>query len=334
MSESLHDLVIVGAGPAGLQAAVYAKYEGLDPIIIDSGVQIGGQAGMAKKIENDAAFPGGIPGADMMSRMAQSARRIHADYIGPTRAEKLEETGEGIVVHADDGEVYLGKTVLLATGVELRRLNARNMPLYGGVGVNYGVIPRGVDYSDKKVVVVGGANSAGQGALSLAEFDACEVRLLVRGESIAEKMSQRLVSKIEANPRIEVYTNTALTGVDGDGFLNQVTIDSPEQGEVEMPTDEVFVFIGSIPKTFWLPQGIEKDEKNYVVSGSHLPKATGESFVEQTKGRSPFAHETSMPGVFVAGDVRSGTKRRIVVAKADGALALDDIYNHCHQVAK
>lgn len=327
-AESLHDLVIVGAGPAGLQAAVYARYEGIDALVLDSGVQIGGQAGMAKHIENDAAFPGGISGADMMARMADSAATSDTDYVGPTRAEELSRTDEGIAIRTDDGETYLSRTVLLSTGVELRRLNARNMAIYGGRGVNYGVIPRSVDYSGKKVVVIGGANSAGQGALTLADFDACEVDLLIRGDSIEEKMSRRLIDLIRANEDIKVRTNTTLTGVDGDGWLNKVTVKSGDGEETDMPADEVFVFIGSIPKTFWLPPSIATDERNYVTSSNHLSEEVRDTFMEETGGRPPYGHETSMPGVFVAGDVRSGTKRRIVVAKADGALAIDDVYNY------
>jgi thioredoxin reductase (NADPH) len=325
-----HDLIVIGAGPAGLTAALKGESEGIDTLVLDSGFQVGGQAAESSCIENYAGFPK-ISGPDLMARIVDHALKYNAEFKGPTRVTGITETDEGINVLTDEGNEYLADMALLCTGVEFKSLNARNMAAYvGSRGVHYGPAPSFADYSGKKVFVIGGANSAGQAAVKFAEFDACEVSLLVRGDDIEKNMSTYLINQISERDNIEILTQTEVLGVDGNGHLSTAEIKTVGEEPREVPVDEIFVFIGSIPKTLWLPSGVLRDKKGFIVAGSDLPENIRQEFIVKSEGRPPYGHETSMPGLFVACDVRCGTPKGVSVASGDGAGAVAELHNYRH----
>jgi thioredoxin reductase (NADPH) len=327
-SERIHDLIIIGGGPAGLSAAINAESERVDTLVVDDSPQIGGQAGTTSLIENYPGFPQGINGPDLMARIVDQALRFDTEFMGPTRISGIERTETGLmIVHADDREVFQGRYVLLSTGVETRQLRARNVAAYRGRGVTYGPPSQSVDYHNKTVYIVGGGNSAGQAAYKLSEFDACDVHILIRGDSVEENMSGYLIDKLKTKSNIIIHTNTELSGVDGNGHLDKVTLlNKTDNTTSEEKADGVFVFIGAVPKTNWLSPAILRDEQGFVLAGSDLSEDARSIFVEQTKGRKPYGHETSMPGVFVAGDVRSGTGKRVALAVGDGVAVVPEIH--------
>lgn len=322
----MYDLLVIGAGPAGLSAAITAESEGINTLVIDSSERLGGQASQSSCIENYPGFPGGVSGADLMNNMVDQALAFSTEFRGPTRVTDLDPTETGIMAKTDGGEEYFGRAALLSTGVEFIHLSARNIAAYNGRGVHYGPPPTNADYSGKNIVVIGGANSAGQAAVALSSFEACNVHLLIRGDSIEDKMSNYLIEKVAEHKNIEVHTKTELVGVDGNGRLSTATI-KDEVNERDMDVDEIFVFVGSKPKTLWLPAGVHKDEKNFVMSAEHFDNSQRDAFAEATNGRLPYSHETSMPNLFVAGDVRCGTPKRVALAVGDGASVIPQIHN-------
>ncbi len=330
-SEKEYDLIIIGGGPAGLSAAITGETERLDTLVIDDRPEIGGQAGTTSLIENYAGFPRGISGPQLMANIVDQALRFHTDFMGPSRACGIERTDQGIiVVTADDGEKFYGRHVLLSTGVETRQLKARNMAAYRGRGVTYGPPHPNADCRDKTIYIIGGGNSAGQAAFKLAEFETCNVHMVIRGEGIEKDMSGYMVDKIDSKPNINILNHTELEGVDGDddGHLDRVTLlNNSNQTTSQERADGVFVFIGAVPMTEWLSKTLLRDEPGFVLAGSDLPEDARKKFIEETKGRKPYGHETSMPGVFVAGDVRSGTKKRIALAVGDGAGVVPELHN-------
>ena len=326
-----HDLVVVGAGPAGLSAAINAESERIDTLVLESNNRLGGQAVTSTRIENYPGFPEGVTGEELMGRMIDQALKFTTEFMAPLRAERLERTGDGILVHSDEGETFLGRSVLISCGVEYRRLRARNFAAYLGRGAMYGSPNISVPYENKRIVVVGGANSAGQAALHLSR--ACEVHLLVRGKGVEDKMSAYLADRIVDNNNVHVHTETEVTAVDGDGRLKKVTVKHGDTLQ-DMDADELFVLIGAEPKTHWLPEGITRDKAGFVVAGSDLPAEAREQFADQSSGRQPFAHETSMPGLFVAGDGRSSTIKRVASAVGDGAGVIPELHRYLSSLGR
>lgn len=216
--------------------------------------------------------------------------------------------------------------MLVSSGVQTRPLIVPNLAAYLGRGVEYGSPHRSIEYKDKKMYVVGGANSAGQAALHLAKFTGCNVGLLIRGKSIEDKMSEYLVERIEAADNIEVHTETQVTGVDGDGNLRKIALDT-RGVKTEVPADQMFVLVGAVPKTGWLPKEISRDSHGFIHAGGELPDEARHAFRDLCD-RMPLANETSMPGLFVAGDVRSGTKKRVAIAVGDGAVAAAQLHDY------
>lgn len=320
-----HDLVIVGAGPAGVSAAATAESERIDTLLLDSSMKIGGQAGTSSFIENYMGFPEGISGDRLMGLMIDQALRFNTEFIAPVRVKDIERTDEGIVAVTDDAETFLGQAVLLSMGVEYRLLRARNLAAYLGRGANYGSPNQSNTYENKNVLVVGGANSAGQAAFHLSEFDACEVHMAIRGGSIEDKMSGYLVDKVKDRKNISVHTNTELTALNGNGHLERVTLKTDDSVD-ELEIDEVFILIGSVPKTAWLPEQIARDDQGFIIAGTDISADVRSQFMEETGNRPPFANETSMPGVFVAGDVRCGTAKRVALAVGDGASVIPQLH--------
>jgi thioredoxin reductase (NADPH) len=317
--QPLYDLCIVGAGPAGLAAAVYAASEGLRTVVLERDAP-GGQAGQSASIENYLGFPKGLSGADLTHRAVAQASRFGAEMVLARDVVGFESRGPIRAVRFDGGEVE-ARAVLIATGVAYRRLEARGLESLGVRGVYYGATASEASQCEgEDVYVVGAANSAGQAALNLAHF-ARRVVLLVRGKRLEDTMSHYLVSRIAAADNIEVRLRTQVVGARGDDHLEVLELCDGATGSVEeVRTSWLFVFIGASPHTDWLGPEVARDAKGFVVTGRELMAADNGPRWPLT--RSPFALETSVPGVFAAGDVRLDSMKRVASAVGEGAMSV------------
>jgi thioredoxin reductase (NADPH) len=321
------DAIVVGAGPAGLGAAVYAGSEGLETILLDA-VALGGQASTSSRIENYLGFPAGISGSDLAGRAAMQARRFGVRTAVPERAGALELDDGHYRIELEGGEHLRTRTVVLATGASYRRLAVERMADFEGAGVYYAATPVEAQMcSGEPVVVVGGGNSAGQAAIFLAAH-VSHVSLLLRGRDLAAGMSQYLVDQVERVPNIEVRLSTEIREMHGDDFLEELTLEENQSGSSSrVPARGAFVFIGADPCTDWLDGGLVKDEDGFILTGQQLqlmhldPSADG-------RQREPLPLETSLPGVFAVGDGRSGSIKRVASAVGEGAMAVRLIHEH------
>jgi thioredoxin reductase (NADPH) len=320
-----YDLLVIGGGPTGLTAAMTAESEGLNTLVTDAAGQFGGQAGTSSFIENYPGFPQGITGEELTSLLLDQGLKFNTEYLGHWRAESIERSANGLITR-DDGESILARTVLLATGVQYRPLRVPNLAAYLGRGVTYGSPRLSDKYEGKRLCVIGGANSAGQASMHLSEQAECTVDMLVRAKSLSDKMSKYLVDRIVGTEKIRVHTGTEVTSVDGDGKLREMTVRTGDDVRT-IEVDELFILIGAVPKTGWLPEIVVKDERGYVKSGSDIDEVARSKFLAEN-GRAPLPHETSMSGLFVAGDVRCGTTKRVVTSAADGVGAISDIHRY------
>ena len=320
-SEDLCDIVVVGGGPAGLGTAVYGASEGLSTVMVDS-VAIGGQASTSSRIENYLGFPAGISGSDLAARAAVQASRFGARSAVPDTASALSFEDGHHVVELGRGERLRARTVVLATGASYRRLNVERLEEFEGAGVYYAATQVEAQMcSGNPVVVVGGANSAGQAAVFLARH-VSRVDLVVRGGDLAAGMSRYLVDQVEASPRIEVNLRTEVRGLHGDGALEEVTLHDTNAGTTRtVPVAATFVFIGADPCTGWLGDAVATDDDGFVVTGDAL-QLTHLDPAGDGRQRPPFPLETSRPGVFAVGDVRSGSIKRVASAVGEGAMAV------------
>lgn len=315
-----YDLVIVGAGPAGLAAAVYGASEGLATLIIEAEAP-GGQAGLSSAIENYLGFPSGLSGSDLSRRAVTQARRFGAEILNPVRVTALRREDPYRVLTLSDGSEVAARAVLIATGVAYRRLDAPGADELAGAGVYYGAAAtEAMAVMGRKVFVVGAGNSAGQAAMYLSRF-ASEVGLLVRGSGLAATMSSYLIAQLEANERVKVRCRTAVAQLHGEGRLERVTLrDLENERDYDEEAAAVFVFIGANPHTDWLPPEVARDQQGFVLSGEDLPPVEGK--------RDRGWLETSVPGVFVAGDVRSRSVKRIASAVGEGAMAVQAVHRY------
>ncbi len=317
-TQEFYDITVIGAGPAGLAAAVYGASEGLKTLVIEPEAP-GGQAGSSSMIENYLGFPSGVTGGELARRAHDQARKFGAEFL-TQRARGLRIDGQYRYVQLGDGREVSSHVVLLAPGVQYRKLTIPGAENLTGCGIYYGAaLVEAASCRNEAVFVIGGANSAGQAALHFAKF-AAKVTMLVRGEGLTLSMSKYLIDEIERTSNIVLETGTRVVKANGNGHLEGLTLCGPK-GEYNVPATSLFVFIGAEPGVEWLPSTVLRDDKGFVLSGPDLRHEgkLPESWHEQ---REPFLLETSVPGVFVAGDVRHGSIKRVASAVGEGSIAV------------
>jgi thioredoxin reductase (NADPH) len=319
-----YDLVILGGGPAGLAAAVYGASEGLRTLLVERHAA-GGQAGQSSRIENYLGFPTGLSGADLARRATAQARRLGAEMLTAREVLAISANGPSRVVALDRGEEIGAHSVLVATGVNYTRLDAPGVEALTGTGVYYGAASaEAAEVEGEDVVVVGAANSAGQAAIDLASR-ARRVTVLVRSEGLERSMSHYLVERIRALPNVAVRTQAVVTAASGDGRLEQLTVDV--QGREErLAASAAFVFIGARPQTEWLGDVVARDAAGFILSGAAVQRIEGRH--RWPLERDPYPLETSLPGVFVAGDVRDGSIKRVASAVGEGSMAVQLVHGY------
>jgi thioredoxin reductase (NADPH) len=324
-AHDLYDIVIAGAGPSGLAAAVYGASEGLRTLLLDRHSP-GGQAGTSSRIENYLGFPAGVSGSELTRRAVAQAQRLGAEFLVP-----LEVAGATIDagykhLTLSDGRTIVTRTLLAATGMEYRQHPAPGVDTHTGAGVYYGAATTEAPvFTGQRVLVIGGGNSAGQAAMHLARY-ASDVQIVVRRDSLRDTMSHYLIEQIEKTAHIRLRTRTELTRVDGDARVERVTL-VDDGGSSEEAVDAVFVFIGTRPRSDWLPDGVLRDDKGFVTTGRDL--AADPRFARLWKERrEPMALETSVPGVFAAGDVRAGAMNRVASAVGEGSMVVRFVHDY------
>ena len=325
-----YDVAIVGGGPAGLAAAVYSASEGLRTVLVEQGAP-GGQAGTSSRIENYLGFPSGVSGADLARRAATQARRFGAEVLAQETVSLRREDPYRIVRLSDGTEISC-YAVVLATGVSVRMLQVPGIEALLGIGIYYGAaMTEAATYRGQDVCVVGAGNSAGQGALFFSRY-ARRVTLLARGESLGKSMSRYLIDRIAATPNIEVATQLDVTGVAGTGRLERVAARHVESGEERsLEVAAMFIFIGAKPRAEMVAGLVELDEKGYVLTGPDLPRLDRRPR-GWTLDRDPYLFETSVPGIFAAGDVRGGSGKRVAAAVGEGSGAVSMIHRYLETV--
>jgi thioredoxin reductase (NADPH) len=324
--QPLYDLCIVGGGPAGLAAAVYAASEGLSTVVVERHAP-GGQAGQSAAIENYLGFPKGLSGSDLTQRAVAQVSRFGAEMVLARDVVALETRGPVRAVVFQDGESIEARSVVVATGVSYRLLDGPGLEELAGRGLYYGATASEASQcAGDDVYVVGAANSAGQATLNLAKF-ARRVVMVVRGDSLEASMSSYLVDRIKAAPNIEVRLQCQVVAGRGEGHLEAVTIlDRGSGQEEEVPTNWLFVFIGASPRTEWLGADVARDDKGFVITGSRV--AARDTQPRWPLTREPYPLETTLPGVFAAGDVRLDSMKRVASAVGEGAMAVSFVHGY------
>ncbi|MFD0006949.1 FAD-dependent oxidoreductase [Streptomyces sp. NPDC127178] len=325
-----YDLVVIGGGPAGLGAAVYGASEGLRTVLVERSAT-GGQAGQSSRIENYLGFPDGVSGAQLTDRARRQAARFGAEILTAREVTGLEVSGSARIVRFSDGSAVAAHSVILATGVSYRQLAAPGCDDLTGRGLYYGsALTEAPACQGQDVYIVGGANSAGQAAMYLAR-GAKSVILLVRGESLSASMSYYLVQQIEEAPNITVRPRTVVESAHGSDHLEQLTLRSVDDGGTELVDAQwMFVFIGAAPLTDWLDETVLRDERGFILAGPDL-SSDGRPPAGWELDRPPYHLETNVPGVFVAGDARSESAKRVASAVGEGAMAVMLVHRYLEQ---
>ena len=326
-----YDFAIVGAGPAGLAAAVYGASEGLRTVMIEREAA-GGQAGTSSRIENYLGFPNGLSGADLARRAAAQALRFGVEIITAREVDSIRAEDAYRYIHLTDGTEISCHALLIASGVSVRRLEAPGVEQFTGAGIYYGAaLTEAAFYRDQDVAVVGGANSAGQAAMFFSSY-ARTVTILTRGSSLANSMSQYLVDQIGAVPNIQVLQNTEIVEVKGTNRLETICVANRRTGEtMRLPAAAMFIFIGAVPRTEMAGNMVERDSAGFILTGPDLMQG-GKRPPGWTLPRDPFLLETSCPGIFAAGDVRHGSIKRVAAAVGEGAVAVALVHQYLKTV--
>src|ERR1700723_1316292 len=325
-----YDLAIIGGGPAGLAAAVYGASEGLHTVMVEREAP-GGQAGMSSRIENYLGFPTGLSGADLARRAVVQAQRFGVEILAQEAVGVRVEGPYRIMKLADGSEISC-HALMIATGVQWRRLDAPGVDRLQGAGIYYGGgATEALSCKGEIVYVVGGANSAGQAAMNFARY-AERVIILVRGESLSSTMSQYLIDQVQETPNIQLWTHASVSEAHGDTHLEEISVLCSDTDKTErVPASAMFIFIGALPRTDWLANVVERDERGFLLTGPDLlrdgqrPKGWG-------LDRDPFLLETSVPGIFAVGDVRHGSIKRVASGVGEGSVAVQFIHQYLSKV--
>ncbi len=327
----LYDVVIVGAGPSGLAAAVYGGSEGLKTLLIERRAP-GGQAGTSSRIENYLGFPKGLSGSELARRAITQATRFGVEFLSPQEVSSISTDGQYKTIHLADGSTINTRAVVITTGVDYRKLPAEGAADLTGAGIYYGAAMTEANACrEKEVYIVGGGNSAGQGAVYLSQF-AKTVRILIRKPDLTATMSSYLIDQINAIPNIEVHGRRQVLQAKGNGHLEALLLENMEdQSAFEVPADALFIFIGARPYTDWLDGQIIRNQKGYLKTGNDL--MADPAFAKIWKrDREPFLLETCVPGIFAAGDVRAGAMNRVASAVGEGAMAIKFVHEYLAEV--
>lgn len=315
------DLLIIGGGPAGLSAAINGASEGLSVSLMDRASTFGGQARESNAIENYPGFSGGITGEALMQSLTTQANKFRTNMWCPVGAFDIHRDDKRVCVQCDDYTTFYTKAVIISTGLTYKRLDVSGLSRFMGVGAYYGMPGHALRGEGKTYVIVGGANSAGQAALHVAKNGKNTVHLIVRG-TLADRMSTYLIERIHATENIRISERSVVSDVAGDERLESVTITRKELGAIGIKTACLFIFIGATPRTYWLEGKIALDDGHYIKTWSDL------QYPPREDKRARYPHETSMDGVFAAGDVRLGSTKRVAAAVGEGATALQMVHKY------
>ncbi|MCB9664471.1 MAG: FAD-dependent oxidoreductase [Alphaproteobacteria bacterium] len=329
-AERFYDVLVLGGGPSGLAGAVYGASEGLRTALIETDAP-GGQAGTSSQIENYLGFPSGVSGADLARRASTQAQRFGAEIVCPRQVVRVRRQDPYRIVELEDGTELSACAVLVATGMQVRRLEAPGIQEFTGAGVYYGAaLTEAASCRDRHVMVIGGANSAGQAAMLLCRY-AAKVSVVVRGPDLKASMSQYLITRIDDAPNVEVLTHTQVASVAGDRRLSSVTLAGPDGQRTVDDVFAMFIFIGSAPRSDAVADLVERDEKGFVLTGPDLLRA-GRRPKGWTLDRDPYLLETSVPGVFAVGDIRGGSMKRVASAVGEGSAAISMVHRYLETV--
>ena len=331
VTHDIYDVVIIGAGPAGLAAAVYGASEGLKTLLIERKAP-GGQAGTSSRIENYLGFPAGLSGADLTRRAISQAMRLGAEFLSPQAVNDIKQKDGYKTIILDDGPEIISRTVVITTGVDYRKLDVKGIENFTGAGVYYGAaMTEATACKDKEVYIIGGGNSAGQGAVYLSKF-AKNVYIIIRKDSLSYTMSAYLIQQIDNIGNIHLLADTGITEASGNNCLENLTlINVKTQETVTKVAAALYIFIGAKPYTDWIKLDILRDEKGFIETGRELRRYDNFGKIWKME-RDPFLLETSCSGVFAAGDVRAGAMNRVASAVGEGSMAISFVHKYLAEV--
>lgn len=328
---NFYDLAIIGGGPAGLAAAVYGASEGLHTVMVEREAP-GGQAGMSSRIENYLGFPTGLSGGDLARRAVVQAQRFGVEILSPQEATNVRTEGSYRIIKLADGSEISCHALMVATGVQWRRLDAPGVDKLQGAGVYYGGgATEALSCRGEIIYVVGGANSAGQAAMNFAKY-AERVVILVRGDGLSATMSQYLIDQVKQTPNIQIWSHASISEVHGDTHLEEISVLCSDTDKIErVPANSVFIFIGALPRTDWLAGLVDRDDRGFILTGPDLIR-DGERPKGWSLDRDPFLLETNVPGIFAVGDVRHGSVKRVASGVGEGSVAVQFIHQYLSKV--